>query len=717
MMILKVTQNTQFKISTADSSALTPTQLIDIPSGTSFEINLYLDAGNAHYWVTFPAILGLRDNWYMYQGHVEIRPIDLDDDRIDRGSERLKEVEPLSKFLATLGQLSLADRQLLVEQALVMLDQAYVHLPHKKAMHAIDPIQQLRLLQHRLSEMSAEQMPHEIQFHKEMIEIFTSTRDLHTNYLLPAPFNHKTAFLPFQVEEYFDNGTPKYLVSKLLQGFTHATFQPGVEVLSWNGIPIAQAIEINADRQAGSNLAARHARGLEALTIRPLLRSLPPDEAWVMIGYRTEEEDLEIRQYWRIFSPNAEADGVNPDVVTAEATALGIDVQTDTVRQAKQVLFAPQVAADAEKMVAVTDPADVAGLELDSVMPRVFRAQAVETPGGTFGYIRIFTFSVRNASSFVNEFVRLAELLPQNGLIIDVRGNGGGLIWAGEQLLQVLTPRSIQPERVQFINTPLNLELTRLHSGASRQFRDLDLTPWLESMAQAIQTGATYSLSFPITPVDAANAIGQKYHGPVVLITDALCYSTTDIFAAGFQDHEIGAILGTSQNTGAGGANVWTHSLLQALLQTLPDSPFESLTHGAGMRVSVRRTLRAGDRAGTPVEDLGVEPDERYYMTKNDLLNGNVDLINRAGSMLAQMPVRVLEIEIKARSSDTLEATVTTQNFSRLDVLLDGRPQQSLDVGDGSTNLILTLPMSGASTLEMQGFESSHLVAARRISI
>ena len=36
-------------------------------------------------------------------------------------------------------------------------------------------------------------------------------------------------------------------------------------------------------------------------------------------------------------------------------------------------------------------------------------------------------------------------------------------------------------------------------------------------------------------------------------------------FAAGFQDHGLGPILGVSGNTGAGGANVWTHDLLRDL--------------------------------------------------------------------------------------------------------------------------------------------------------
>ena len=142
-------------------------------------------------------------------------------------------------------------------------------------------------------------------------------------------------------------------------------------------------------------------------------------------------------------------------------------------------------------------------------------------------------------------------------------------------------------------------------------------------MDQAVETGSIYSSAFPITPVDGANAIGQRYYGPVVLVTDARCYSATDIFAAGFQDHEIGPVLGVDDNTGAGGANVWTHGLLKALRRpaaATPRPPYAPLPRQADMRVAIRRTLRVGALAGTPVEDLGVAADARHEMTRRDVL-------------------------------------------------------------------------------------------------
>ena len=95
------------------------------------------------------------------------------------------------------------------------------------------------------------------------------------------------------------------------------------------------------------------------------------------------------------------------------------------------------------------------------------------------------------------------------------------------------------------------------------------------------------------------NAVGQRYYGPVVLITNALSYSATEFFAAGFQDHDIGTILGTDESTGGGGANVVTYSdLLRNLnaaeraaeqMETpLPPWPFgKELPGGADVRVAI----------------------------------------------------------------------------------------------------------------------------------
>jgi hypothetical protein len=624
----------------------------------------------------------------------------------------------LPTFLDSAGILSLNGRKRLVEQALVLIDHNFVHLPLKESMHGVSPVQKLRLIQHRLDESTPASMDSEFHFHRDMIEVFTSVRDLHTNYMLPAPFADKVAFLPFDVEEYFDNGQPHYIASHFVPGFSHTHFKQGVEIKTWNGVPIGRAIDVSADQHAGSNSAARHARGIDGLTIRALRRVLPPDAIWVIVGYvDLNGVERELKQEWLVTPMLPDTGGIDTDAVNVSAASLGIDIEADIMQHARKMLFAPKVIAEERKPRKVTTRSAAIGQSVTTTMSSVFSARSVTTPSGEFAYIRIFTFNVDDPEAFIDEFIRLAGLLPQNGLIIDVRKNGGGHIHASEGLLQVLTPVEITPEPTQFINTPLNGRICDRHK--MNPTGQIDLGPWVDSIHNSVETGAIYSRGFPITPHDFANKKGQRYHGPVVLITDARCYSATDMFAAGFKDHQIGHILGVDANTGAGGANVWTHGLLQALLNVPspadPDTPYKGLPNGAGMRVAIRRTLRVGEQSGTPVEDLGITPDSRHALTRDDLLNANKDLINAAGKILKNMPVRLLKVTT-SQAGSILTIQTTTVGISRLDTYIDGRPVESQDINDGTHSIDVDLP-TGATLLELAGYKENEYVAARKLQL
>lgn len=623
----------------------------------------------------------------------------------------------LPTFLASAGNLTLAQRKRLVNQALVLIDDNYVHLPLKEAMHGVDPVQKLKLIKHRLDRSTTATMGSEFQFHRDMLNVFTSVRDLHTNYMLPAPFAGRVAFLPFDIKEYHDNNGPHYIATRFVDGFSHAHFRKGVEVHTWNAVPIRRAIAISANQHAGSNMEARHARGVDGLTLRSLSVALPPNAMWVIVGYTDRNGvDLEMKQDWIVAPSLPDLGGVDSGTVSLNAACLGLDIEADLRQRARVMLFAPQVIARRKKPKKVVGRKAAAGQEIASNMSEVFRAWSVTTASGEFAMIRIYTFNVNDPDEFIDEFIRLVELLPQEGLIIDVRGNGGGHIHASEGLLQVLTPRKIIPEPTQFINTPLNGRICKRHRNNPS---GIDLGPWVDSIMNSVETGAIYSRGFPITPHEYANRRGQKYHGPVLLITDARCYSATDIFAAGFKDHDIGHILGVDGNTGAGGANVWDHELLRNLLRVPtprdPDSPYETLPMQARMRVAIRRTLRVREQSGTPLEDLGVQPDSQKPLTRDDLLHGNRDLIDEAGSILSAMPVRRLTASA-SQAGSTLSVQATTSGISRLDIYSDGRPVASEDVGDGSHNITAQAP-PGANQVRLEGFAAGNYVAARILNL
>ncbi|WP_350277414.1 S41 family peptidase [Kribbella sp. HUAS MG21] len=626
-------------------------------------------------------------------------------------------VVPLADFLGSAGNLTLAQRKLLVDQALLLLGENYVHLPLKMAMHAVNPLQRLRVLRARMERQTTATMEAEWMFHREMSSIFNSVRDLHTNYLLPVPFAGKIAFLPFMIEKCHDaDGTERYLVTRTVTGYQAPQFGPGAEVTHWNGTPIARAVVLNGAIFAGSNEAASRARGLDSLTLRPLVIQAPPDEDWVTLTYvGLDGSQQELREQWKVTANLPPMTDL--DAVSETSASMGLDLDSDEKSRAKKALYVRDVVelergrSSAELAV----PAAVGGADLPTTMPGVFRAREVVTPSGTFGHLRIFTFSVQDPVAFRDEFARLAAALPQNGLIVDVRDNGGGHIYASEFTLQTLTPRRIAPEPVQFISTPLNLRICRRHQNNPS---GIDLGPWFDSLDLAIETGAQYSAAKPITPEDGANDIGQTYLGPVVLITDARVYSATDIFAAGFADHEIGTILGVDDNTGAGGANVWTHGLLAALLNEPPPpdetSPYVALPNGANLRVSIRRTLRVGKLAGTPVEDLGIKPHETHRMTRADVLEGNVDLLKRAGELLAAMPLRRLDLQTSFTGT-TLTVAIDVQGIDRVDVYLDDRPISSEDVT--GTAAIDILDVTPGQLLRTDGYEAGVLVASRRVTV
>ena len=183
-------------------------------------------------------------------------------------------------------------------------------------------------------------------------------------------------------------------------------------------------------------------------------------------------------------------------------------------------------------------------------------------------------------------------------------------------MLQLLTPRPIDPARFSFLNSARTQALTTRHPF---------IRPWRNSIAQWVETGAEYSQGLPLLPLSRYNDIGQKYQGPVVLITDALCYSTTDIFAAGFQDNKIGVVLGVDETTGAGGANVWEYSFIAELLHDPKHFP-QQRAGSASLRFAVRRVTRVGQNSGVLLEDLGVRVDQIHKMTRRDLLHRNVEV-------------------------------------------------------------------------------------------
>jgi hypothetical protein len=493
---------------------------------------------------------------------------------------------------------------------------AYCHLHQKRAGYAIDPVQALRLLRRRCVEMS------DGEFHIALTGLVAGLRDAHTRYLGPVALRDAVATLGFLVEQHGPYSAPRFVLSRIADnaGIDEPTFKPGVELEWWNGIPFGRAVDVYADRETGGRPDARRARALESLTFRALDYGPPPDEHRVDIGYRTRRgASREVRVPWRVVRPGVAATAVGPR--SAASLRVAANPAAEAVRRAKKLMFAPAY-WEAEQAGAVVE----SDQWLPTPMHDVLAARTLRTSRGDVGYLRIWSFDVADDDAFLAEVVRLLGQLPERGLIVDLRANPGGLIWAAERLLQLFTDGPVTPTRFSLLASPLTRAM------AESPFNRQELHQWAPSLEAAIATGELYSQPLPLTDPEWCNDLGRRYPGPVVAVVDPNTYSSGDLFAAGFADNRIGPLVCVGEGTGAGGANVWHHGQLRDALAGTPFG-FDLPPAGVGFTLSIRRAVRSGPADGVPIEDLGVGGIP-YDMTERDLLDGNRDLLEFCAALL-----------------------------------------------------------------------------------
>lgn len=613
--------------------------------------------------------------------------------------------------LPAVEALGVAERLRILDGFEKVIDGVYTHLPLKRARYGFDPVQRLKILRTQIGNFDDDR------FHTELAAIITQMRDAHTRYTKPASYASKVAALPFLVEMFGTSASPTYVVTRVGKGLD-AQFVPGVVLEYWNGAPIDRAVLRHSDEEIGGRPDSQRAWSIQSLTFRSLQYGPPPDENWVVVGFRTTNAAgeptgaaREIKVPWQIVDPSSVSQLLSGGP-SAKAARLrrtrAINPAAAAARQAKMLLFAPEALvgeqpAAAPVIKASGDARRPAISAIKTTIPDTLKVQTIAVPGGLIGYLRIWGFETETGK-FINELLRLIPLLPEAGLIIDVRGNPGGYILAAELALQLFTPKHIEPTRFSVLATPFTRDMAALAALGD------ELDPWKESLVAAVRNGELYSRPVSISDRAECNAIGQQYGGPVVLVGDSTTYSAGDLFSAGFVDNEIGPFLCVGEATGAGGANVWDYADLRRLLAgsaiALPP-----LSSGIGLSFAFRRATRAGPGEGLPIEDVGVAGIP-YAMTRDDLLAGNVDLIARCVALLRQQAPSRLSYTID-RQAKTV--TFTSSGLDCIDIFRDGHPASSTLIANGGT--VSTAFAATTTVLEAVGFKGDSVRQRRRVNV
>ncbi len=499
------------------------------------------------------------------------------------------------------------ERELVAKQALMMMKDLYVHreLKIKDFGAGADPVPRLEDMVKRAGSMNDDD------FHAAMQKIFLDVHDHHTNYIAPMPLRCSYALAPLAFTDVYDNGNLKVIVknrTRLLKDKTPETesVKTGDELVAMNGVPVSKLIEDGKKTSGGANDDAMTVGAVRNLSLLSLAQNTIPsqDDITYTLKHDGAEYTVKSKYFAAVNIPGC------ADEADAEAQGLS-SVKREMLRAEN-----PNVRVYKDFVA----PEKAAPFANEETLP-VGQFYTIDTPAGKIAKFDLETFMPdgdASADSVIHQVRLQLEKSQPNAaaLIIDMRGNGGGLILLAEGLTQLFTPNSIDTMPVRFLPNQLNLD-TFLKANQGKE------NGWSQDAKEGMAAQSRYTKPRNITSKDAANRYGQVWFKPVVVLTDANCYSACDLFAAAMQDHAAATVIGTHSTTGAGGANVMSYDIFRQIFdQNEGENPFVKLPGKQSMRVSWRQTIRVGKNKGELIENAGVKSDVTVRYVTEDVVGG-----------------------------------------------------------------------------------------------
>lgn len=520
-------------------------------------------------------------------------------DDVEFNFQRLSE----ARKTITLPELSTDDKLLILDQTKLILKDIFVHRDLKLRNYGpdADPIPSLEIIRTKADKLST------VAFHQEMYRTFQKLHDWHTTFQMPKPYSCYRTILPLgfkSVRNEFGKmvvGVDSVSVKSEIVNLLPAGLKliPGEILVKYNNEPVADVLKRNEARAYGANPAAIKRDSVLSLSAASQKTGQFPESDEVTLTLQDKEGNLrEVTVPWI----------VRGDQTCLTPPAAGTVADKGDIGE-KEIQNTFNSLVSRKKKSRFKGPGDL----IDSIDP-ILKYKMIRNEFGAFGYLRLDSFVPEKLDNvaFVAEIKRILEgpLAITDGLIVDLRSNGGGQIWIGEAMVQLLNQRN---------TVPLNFVLK--NSAANRHFwkTTAPADVFTQDLARAEVEGLPYSKGIPLNDPRFLNDLGQSHMKPVAVFINASCYSTCDMFTASMQDLGAGIIVGEDPNTGAGGANNWTHQLIVDRLKGKDPGPFKQLPGGINIGFSYRQTIRTGSHAGEVIEDVGVRADMIVEATVGDL--------------------------------------------------------------------------------------------------
>lgn len=582
------------------------------------------------------------------------------------------------------------ERELVAKQALMFIKNLYVHRELKITDFGaqVDPVPRLEDMVKRAASLSDEE------FHKAMQKIFLDLHDHHTNYVAPMPLRCSYVLAPLHFADVYDNGSLKVIVkgkTKALE--THAgqevsKVNPGDELVSVNDKPIKELLEDLKKMSGGANEDSMVTGGLMNLSMIPMSEQPAPEKDELKYVFKRGAQTFTVstRYYAALNIPGCVEETKNVATRKSKGSVSDLNfvrAENPTIRDYKDLVL----------------PDVVSPFGDESKLP-VGSFYTIDTPAGKLAKFDLETFVPEGDASADDVIHQVKALLQEaqpktSALVIDMRSNGGGLILLAEGLTQLFTPNNVKTMPVRYLPNELNLA-TFLNSNQGRD------NGWSQDTRDGIAARSRYTKPRVITSSDAANRYGQVWFKPVVILTDANCYSACDLFAASMQDHAAATIIGTHSTTGAGGANVMDYDIFRQIFDASSSdkNPFVKLPGHQGMRVSWRQTLRVGKNEGKLIENAGVKSDIVVRYVTEDVVGGESRVLMR------EVHKAIHKILPRYKSNISLASSLMMKNnapavwkekvkgVDTVEVTLGGKTVASYDVDSAGADVEIDLPDS-----------------------
>ena len=481
------------------------------------------------------------------------------------------------------------------EKKIQSYDQEY----RKFSGQTIDPVPRVAAMVEKAANMTDKE------FHYAFTDLFASLRDLHTNYLMPAPhacygFVQAVDFTVAAVKPHWYTSTKQELVVQQFASQPElnqlsypdiAKMNVGDIVLKINGKTFEEFVESVKWFTGGNNESGGIRNALTHLAARSGVLMKVPEEnkvTYEMQSYNDASKKYTVTLPWIASRKDDcyrkylkfEADMANstsPDPATRFRNRFTLPPRTPKIdkpspveikRRLKKNLnsmksiqmdfykqfFPFNPSGDKVTFIATSDPI----LKWAIYAPKNMGILQISSFEYVFTFLLIHhDFNlvcipiqfrpVNNDDKALVNLVRsllVKELKDTDSLLLDMRDNGGGDIAMADLLPQLFATKPVFPTYARAIVSPANDYIFANSTDAADS--------WYRATQNA-PNGSIYSPLIQFTTVKEANQVGAAYFKPVGYFQNGNCFSACDLMAANVQDNEVMTVFGEDIRSGAGG--------------------------------------------------------------------------------------------------------------------------------------------------------------------